>query len=183
MKQFLPIITLLFICTCVNKSAAAQDSAAVKAKVDTTEEIEIGCSFPSLDAGFPGGEPSWQRYISRHLVYPKKAKRKKIEGTVTVQFILDKFGYVAEVEAISGPLELRQSAIRVIKKSPKWDPAIQGGRQVKAFKKYDIVFKLDSVSIKKSTYLNWIRISSRPVAFSYISNHDTRPAQYSQIHS
>jgi protein TonB len=155
MKQSLPVLFLLFICSlCLNNPAAAQDSAATKAKVDTVEEEwdRVFVRVP-LDGEFKGGDSAFQRYIQQHLVYPKKAKKKKIEGTVTVEFILSKFGDILEANALSGPEELRKSAVGVIMKSPKWDPAIQSGQQVKAYKKYDIVFKLDSaLIIRKSTW-------------------------------
>jgi protein TonB len=59
-----------------------------------------------------------------------------------VQFIVDKEGMVSDVQAISGPEELRKEAERVIKKSGKWTPAVQNGRQVKSYKKQPIVFQL-----------------------------------------
>lgn len=157
MKQFLPVLFLLFICTlCLNNHAAAQDSAATNVKVDTVEEEwdKVFVRIP-LEGEFKGGDSAWQRYIQQNLVYPKKAKRKKIEGTVTVQFIVSKFGDILEAKALSGPEELRKSAVGVIMKSPKWDPAMQSGRQVKAYKKYDIVFNLDSaLIIRKSPWDN-----------------------------
>jgi TonB family protein len=146
MKQFLSVLFLLFICTlCLNNHAAAQDSASTKAKADTVEEEwDIIFVRIPLEGEFRGGDSAWQRYIQQNLVYPKKAKKRKIEGTVTVQFILSKLGDILEAKALSGPEELRKSAVDVIMRSPKWDPAMQSGRQVKAYKKYDIVFKLDS---------------------------------------
>ena len=154
MKQFLPVLFLLFTCSfCLNNHATAQDSAATKAKVDTTEEEEWDKVFVRvpLDGDFKGGDSAWQRYIQQKLVYPKKAKRKKIEGTVTVQFILSQFGDVLEANALSGPEELRKSAVKVIKKSPRWEPAMQSGHHVKTYKKYDIVFKLDSALVIRKT--------------------------------
>jgi protein TonB len=70
----------------------------------------------------------------------------EILGTVVVQFIVDKEGNVSDVSAISGPSEggLRDEAVRVIKKSGKWTPAVQNGRQVKSYKKQPIVFKLEA---------------------------------------
>ena len=68
----------------------------------------------------------------------------EIQGTVVVQFIVDKEGNVSDVEAISGPNELREEAVRVIKKSGKWTPAIQNGRQVKSYKKQPIKFRLEA---------------------------------------
>jgi protein TonB len=38
---------------------------------------------------------------------------------------------------------LKQEAMRVIRQSGKWTPAIQNGRQVKSYKKQPVVFKLE----------------------------------------
>jgi protein TonB len=86
----------------------------------------------------------WGKYLYKTLVYPQDAQDNEIQGTVVVQFIVDKEGNVSDVEAISGPNELRAEAIRVIKKSGKWKPAIQNGRQVKSYKKQPITFKLET---------------------------------------
>jgi protein TonB len=51
---------------------------------------------------------------------------------------------VSDVEAIQGPNELRGEAIRVIKKSGKWEPAVQNGRKVKSYKKQPITFRLEA---------------------------------------
>jgi periplasmic protein TonB len=143
MKQILPVILLFFICTvCINKNAAAQEPAVTKAKVDTAEEITIVCSFPPIEAGFSGGDSAWQRFVTRHLVYPKNAIKNKIQGIVTVQFLVSKDGTVSHVEALNGPEELKQSAIAVVKKSRTWYPAVQRGRNVDECKEVDIVFKL-----------------------------------------
>jgi len=78
------------------------------------------------------------------LKYPQEAQDNEIQGAVVVQFIVDKGGMVSDVEAISGPQELRDEAVRVIKKSGKWTPAVQNGRQVKSYKKQPIVFRLET---------------------------------------
>jgi protein TonB len=86
----------------------------------------------------------WGKFLYKTLVYPQDAQDNEIQGTVIVQFIVDKEGNVSDVEAISGPNELRAEAMRVIKKSGKWKPAIQNGRQVKSYKKQPITFKLET---------------------------------------
>jgi protein TonB len=58
--------------------------------------------------------------------------------TVVVRFIVDKEGNVSDVEAISGPAPLQKEAVRVIRLSGKWEPAIQNGRKVKSYKKQPI---------------------------------------------
>jgi periplasmic protein TonB len=97
-----------------------------------------------IESEYPGGAAAWQRYLNRNLRYPQEAIDNEVQGAVVVQFIVDKEGNVSDVEAISGPQELRSEAVRVIKKSGKWTPAVQNGRQVKSYKKQPIVFRLES---------------------------------------
>jgi protein TonB len=99
-----------------------------------------------IESEYPGGPAAWLRYLNKNFRYPDDAVNNEIQGTVVVQFIVDKEGNVSDVQAISGPTEggLREEAVRVIKKSGKWTAAIQNGRQVKSYKKQPIVFKLDT---------------------------------------
>jgi TonB family protein len=98
-----------------------------------------------IEAAFPGGDGVWLLYLNRNLEYPREAVQSRIQGTVFVQFIVDKEGNVSNVQAVSGPDEggLREEAVRVIKKSGRWNPAIQNGRQVKSYKKQPIIFRLE----------------------------------------
>lgn len=91
-----------------------------------------------IESEYPGGLPAWQRFLNRSLRPSDEA-----QGTVVVQFIVDKEGNVTNVEAVSGPDELRNEAVRVIKKSGKWTPAIQNGNPVRSYKKQPIIFRVD----------------------------------------
>jgi len=101
------------------------------------------CVFVQIESEYPGGIAAWQRFLNKNLRYPQEAIDQNVEGYITVQFIVDKEGNVSEVEAVSGPQELRAEAVRVIKKSGKWTPAIQNGRKVKSYKKQPIGFRLN----------------------------------------
>ncbi len=60
---------------------------------------------------------------------------------VTIQFIIDVAGNVSDVKALSGVgFGMEQEAIRVVKKSGKWNPGIQNGREVKSYHKLPITF-------------------------------------------
>ena len=98
-----------------------------------------------IESEYPGGFPAWLRYLNKNFRYPEDALANEIQGTVMVQFIVDKDGAVSDVEAVSGPElgGLRAEAVRVIKQSGKWIPAIQNGRQVKSYKKQPVIFKLE----------------------------------------
>jgi protein TonB len=97
-----------------------------------------------IESEYPGGPAAWLRYLNKNFRYPEDAVNNEIQGTVVVQFIVDKEGNVSDVEAVDGPDKggLRQEAIRVIKQSGKWIPAIQNGRNVKSYKKQPVQFKL-----------------------------------------
>jgi protein TonB len=97
-----------------------------------------------IESSYPGGIPAWARFLNKNLRYPDEASSNGIQGTVLVQFIVDKDGNVSDVQAVSGPTTggLREEAIRVIKKSGKWTPAMQNGRVVKSYKRQPVVFQI-----------------------------------------
>jgi protein TonB len=118
----------------------------VEAPKKDDEDYDKTFTKVEIESEFPGGGAAWLRYLNKNLRYPDDAVNNEIQGTVVVQFIVDKEGNVSDVQAISGPDNggLREEAVRVIKKSGKWTPAVQNGRQVKSYKKQPIVFKLEA---------------------------------------
>lgn len=94
-----------------------------------------------IESEYPGGRVAWQRFLNRNLHFPPV---EDVQGTVVVQFIVGKDGSVSNVEAVSGPDELRTEAVRVIKKSGKWTPAIQNGHQVTSQKRQPIIFRFET---------------------------------------
>jgi periplasmic protein TonB len=97
-----------------------------------------------IESTYPGGMPAWRRFLIKTLNYPEEAKQNEIRGRVTVKFIVDGDGRVSNIEAISGPEELRSEAVRVIGKSGKWTPAVQNGNYVKSIKLQQIIFTLQN---------------------------------------
>lgn len=110
-------------------------------EVPKAKEPEGPLVFVQIQSEYPGGRTAWERFLRKNLHYPQAAQDNEIQGTVVVQFIVDKEGNVSEVQAISGPAELRDEAVRVIKKSGKWTPAIQNGNKVPSYKKQPIGFQ------------------------------------------
>ena len=118
----------------------------VEAPKKDDEDYDKTFTKVEIESDFPGGASAWLRYLNKNLRYPDDAVNNEIQGTIVVQFIVDKEGNVSDVQAISGPDNggLREEAVRVIKKSGKWTPAVQNGRNVKSYKKQPIVFKLEA---------------------------------------
>jgi protein TonB len=124
--------------------ASDEGKGVVEAPKKVDEDWDKTFTKVEIESEYPGGTSAWQRYLNKSLRYPQEAIDQEIQGTVVVQFIVDKEGNVSDVEAISGANELREEAVRVIKKSGKWTPAVQNGRQVKSYKKQPITFRLES---------------------------------------
>ena len=97
-----------------------------------------------IESQYPGGAGAWMRYLNKTMHYPETAQEAEMQGTVTVMFVVDKEGNVSNVEAISGPATggLKEEAVRVIRKSGKWEPAIQNGRKVNSYKRQPVIFRL-----------------------------------------
>ncbi len=84
---------------------------------------------------FPGGAKTWAKYLERNINIKaiKKDKVKQGVYNVKVRFIVDKEGYVSDVIAVEKPKDCPlcvTEAVKLIKNGPKWDPAVQNGRNV-----------------------------------------------------
>lgn len=108
-----------------------------------------------IDAEFPGGTSGWSKYVQREIERNiDELQDDGKSGTVVVLFIVDKEGGVSEVRAMScseagvakclGPgSKLAEVAVNAIRKGPKWKPAVQNGRNVKAYRRQPVTFKLE----------------------------------------
>jgi periplasmic protein TonB len=88
--------------------------------------------FVPLEKGpeFPGGPEAWSKFLNRHLQTPAdlEAGEKK---TVLISFLVDADGSVTGFKVVqSGGNAFDNEVIRVLKKMPKWKPAIQNGHPV-----------------------------------------------------
>ncbi len=89
------------------------------------------------------GSEAFSAWVTAHLKYPKDAKEARIDGTVRVKFVIGTNGGVQEVEVDKGVFpSLDAEAVRVIKSSPRWKPAIKGGRPVRMVYYLPVIFSL-----------------------------------------
>jgi TonB family protein len=77
------------------------------------------------------GDVAFAEYIKANLRYPSNAIAKKKEGKAIIKFIVDQRGNLTNFKAVSSlGSGLEEEAIRLIKNSSPWTPAIQNGRKV-----------------------------------------------------
>lgn len=96
-----------------------------------------------IEAGFPGGDIAWRKFLTNNLNAEVPIDNGAPSGkyTVYVQFVVDKEGNISDVRGLTNNgYGMEQEAVRVIKKGPKWTPAVQNGRNVKAYRKQPITF-------------------------------------------
>lgn len=111
------------------------------------QEADYDKEFTSVqvEAKFPGGQDAWRKFLERNLNQQTPADNGAPPGNyvVTVSFRVDKDGSISEVQALTDPgYGCASEAVRVIKKGPKWQPAIQNGRNVIYRQKQNIVFQV-----------------------------------------
>jgi TonB family protein len=95
-------------------------------------------------AEFPGGNQGWAKFLEKYLVYPTYAVNKNIQGVVRIQFIVSKDGSISEFTILNSPdKSLSGEVLRLMKKSPKWQPAIQYNQPVIFRHVQAITFKLE----------------------------------------
>ncbi len=98
-----------------------------------------------IEASFPGGDGAWRKYLERNANGQVATDNGAPEGTYTVvvQFVVDKEGNISDVRSLTNHgYGMEEEAMRVIKKGPQWKPAVQNGRQVKAYRKQPITFQV-----------------------------------------
>jgi antitoxin component YwqK of YwqJK toxin-antitoxin module len=80
---------------------------------------------------FPGGMGNFYKYISENFRYPKELNPRP-KGIIRISFVVNTDGSISDVYA-SGTVDpyLDAEAVRVVQKSPKWEPGIQDGRVVR----------------------------------------------------
>ena len=100
------------------------------------EEVE---EIPS----FAGGIHKFRVFLDANIIYPRMARDLGVQGRVVLQFVIEKDGSLTDIIVVrSLGNGLDEEAIRVIQKSPKWNPGKQQGKVVRVKHTVPIVFSL-----------------------------------------
>jgi TonB family protein len=96
---------------------------------------------------YTGGDAEMMKYLKDNLKYPDGAKDSGEEGTVFVDFVVDKTGKVKDVvanDAVNDDVNslLKNESVRVVSSMPNWKPARNKGKTVDAAYSLPIKFQL-----------------------------------------
>ena len=100
--------------------------------------------FPDKKPEYENGPPEkFQRFIQKIAEYPATAAEMGLEGKVFVKFVVDKKGYVTDIEIQRGVHPLLDNAvIAAICKSKRWKPGMQNGLPVNVAMSMPVIFRL-----------------------------------------
>ncbi len=123
--------------------------AVVQIKIVKAQSIEVAkftdtaFSKVETEAYFPGGVNEWKKYLQKNLKINVPTKNKAPAGIymVIVRFIVLKDGIIEDiVPETNYGYGMEKEVMRVIQKGPKWVPATQSGKIVKAYRRQPITF-------------------------------------------
>ena len=139
-------VLLLLSCFTTNAQNAGEEmklqeeKLATPAETENLEVIEVLDQEEIVDSedggvyvipSFVGGELALMKFVGSNINYPKKARKKNIEGRVIIKFVVEEDGSISNAKIlrdIGGGCG--KEALRVINSMPDWNPGMQKGKVV-----------------------------------------------------
>jgi len=113
---------------------------AMMCSFDTSGFDSYGTNKIDQPASFPGGFEAFSKYLIKTA---RKVSDK--EGRVTVSFVVETNGEITNEKVENSLNEASdKEALRAIKLSPKWEPALQSGKKVRSAYQIGINFQSDN---------------------------------------
>lgn len=121
-----------------DKNVAGNDDSGINLARETppaaveTEPVKTATAEPLIqkEPEFPGGQKAWLNFLQKHLVAPEELEAGQTK-TVSIRFYVSTDGSVTGFEVLkSAGSSFDNEVIRVLRKMPKWKPAIQNSLPV-----------------------------------------------------
>lgn len=98
----------------------------------SAEEDEV-FAFPEQQPSFPGGTEAMFQFLAKNIRYPQSAIESGIKGKVYVAFVVEKDGSITNARVMRDiGAGCGEEAKRVVMSMPRWTPAKQRGKVVRA---------------------------------------------------
>lgn len=137
----------------LNDDELMPDGADIEEKTTDEDEVRPDINKEELDADdrkvleqlpeFPGGAVALMKWLTKNLSYPETARRRKLQGKVVTQFIVNADGSLSDLKVVE-PVDpaLDREALRVLRMMPAWKAGQQDGKPCRTMVCIPIVFKL-----------------------------------------
>ena len=149
----LPVVAILVALTAFNCTTKDEinkpDSAATTTLEKTTETLASNKIFEKveIEPAFPGGATEWRKYLEKNLNPSIPVDNGAPEGTYTVmaQFIVHTDGFISDLKTLTKHgYGMEDEVVRVLSKGPRWEPAIQNGKKINAYRKQPVTFQIQA---------------------------------------
>ncbi len=128
-----------FLILLISNFAFGQDSTSMEQDTTSIIKMDMADVLPE----FPGGDVAMMQFIQTHVTYPAIARENNIQGRVFVEFIVDTTGNLSNFKIVrSVSPELDDEVLRVVKKFPRFKPAMQNGRKVRVRYTVPVTFRM-----------------------------------------
>ena len=131
---------------------AGSQSIIISDTVPDEDEGFVKFEKVEEEAKYPGGEKAWRQFLEQNLDAGVPAKKRAPVGvyTVVIQFVVDKDGNVSDIKPLTNHgYGMEAEVVRLLKKAPKWTPAKQNGKIVRAYRKQPVTFQVAEEEKKK----------------------------------
>jgi hypothetical protein len=126
----------------IKKYGSKGENGAIEVMYDQKPH-EMTFTKTEVPPKFPGGEVAWRKFLEKNLNASTPVNNGAPVGQyeVSVQFIVDKEGNISNTKSLTTHgFGMEEVVVNLIKKGPAWEPAMQNGRQVKAYHKQSVTF-------------------------------------------
>lgn len=108
------------------------------------KDNRIKYSQQFVQAEFRGGLSGMMKFLQKNIRYPSGAKTAGVQGRIFVRFWIDSYGNVSNIGLVKGVRkDLNEEAMRVVRISGPWVPALWRGIPTKSIFVLPVYFKLD----------------------------------------
>jgi TonB family protein len=122
-------------------------SLASHAQTTDTDVVDLDAmSGPDyVQASYPGGNEKFYQFISKNIQYPVRCMDENIQGEVRIQFTVNKNGELSNfkpIKKVDACPEFTHEAIRILKKSKRWNPGTKNGLPINSYFAIPLKFNL-----------------------------------------
>jgi TonB family protein len=120
--------------------------ALVTSFVNGQPKTETPSTFVQVMPTYPGGEQALYKFLYNNISYPDREKSMNIEGTVFVNFVIEKDGTPTNftiTRGVEGGIGLDREALNACMKLGKFNPGTQNGVPQRVFLTIPIKFHLE----------------------------------------
>ncbi|MDR2825137.1 MAG: energy transducer TonB [Prevotellaceae bacterium] len=118
----------------IKQAMEEQFAKTAEEPIQSLDELDPDKTYLVVDVMpvFPGGRTAMLKFLTSTMQYPQDAQRRKVQGQVVCNFVVDTDGKVVDikVEKKIDPV-LDREAIRILQQMPQWIPGERLGRPVR----------------------------------------------------